>query len=429
MLDWINVFLTNHTDLIGLVVFIIMFLDCLALLGLAIPGNTLFVVTSIMAGGFNYPLWKVVFLGFLGALLGDIISYAIGYKLKRRIYTWNVVKNNTKWFDKADNYFQRYGALGLLFGRFVSPLRATLPLMTGVFHFSFFKFLLINCCSILIWCLCFAIPSWFTGAAISLSAGQQFWVGGMIVAVALILLVGVGFYGCAKERRWVALCMSLISAILFILLYLFLPYLDAFDQEFLDIATLIHTNTLDSIAHFVTELGGYKVQFIISAVLCFLLLLMKQIRPLVFFAFTMLGTAAIGWIIKEMVNRFRPLSNSDVMSTFSFPSGHASASFAFFISLGVLAGLGRAPKIRLFWLFIATVPAFLISISRIYLQVHWITDVLAGGLLAMAVSMGILAWVESRERMSPLPSRCWKILIPTIFIVLVGSTLVLTLKG
>lgn len=429
MLNGFDIFLANHKEMIGLVVFTIMFLDCIALLGLAIPGNTLFVVCSIVAGGYNYPLWKVVLLGFFGALLGDVLSYAVGYKLKRKIYGWQVVRDHEKWFIMADDYFQRYGAIGLLFGRFISPLRATLPLMTGVFHFSFFKFLFINCCSILIWCLSFAVPSWFAGAAISLSVGQQFWIGSMVVVFAFGLLVAIGIYGCAKEKRWTALYMSLTSFILFILLYLFLPYFNAFDNGFLNIAKLIHSDTFDSVANFVTELGGYKVQFIISAVLCFLLLFMKQIRPLIFFAFTMLGTAALGWIIKETVDRMRPLSNTEIMHTFSFPSGHASASFAFFISLGILASLGRAPKVRLCCLSIAVLPAFLISISRIYLKVHWITDVLAGCLLAMGVSMGILAWVESRQKMAALPEKCWKILVPTIFIVLVGSAIALMLWG
>lgn len=429
MLEWFNIFLTNHKELIGLVVFTIMFLDCLALFGLAIPGNTLFVISAIMAGGYNYSLWQVILFGTLGALLGDIISYALGYKLKRRIYTWQFVKNNAKWATMAGDYFQRYGALGLLFGRFVSPLRATLSLMAGVFHFPVLKFFLVNLISILIWTSCFAIPSWLTGAAISLSVGQQFWIGGIIIAISLMILVGVGVYGCAKEKRWVAFYMSFTSALLFILLCLFLPYLKAFDDGFLNIAILMHSNVFEGVASFVTELGGYKVQFIISAVLCCLLLFMRQMRALIFFAFTMLGTAALGWIIKETVARLRPLSNSDVMNTFSFPSGHASASFAFFISLGILAGLGRAPKTRLFWLFFATLPAFFISISRIYLKVHWATDILAGCLLAMAVSTGVLAWIESRQRMPALPERCWKILIPTIIIVLLGSALVLTLKG
>lgn len=429
MLDWFNIFLTNHKELIGLIIFAFMFLDCIALLGLAIPGNTLFILSAVVAGGYNYPLWKVVLFGCLGSLLGDIISYAVGYKLKQRIYSWNTVSRHKKWFNMADNYFQRYGAVGLLFGRFISPLRATLPLMTGVFHFSFIKFLLINCCSILIWCLSFAVPSWLTGAAISLSVGQQFWLELIAILIAFALLIGVGIYGTSKGKRWTTLYMALISFILFMLLYLFLPYFSALDNGFLEIAQLIHSDTFDSFAHFVTELGGYKVQFIISAVLCFLLLFMRQIRPLVFFAFTMLGTAALGWIIKETVCRLRPLANSDVMNTFSFPSGHASASFAFFISLGILAGLGRAPKVRLSWLLIFVLPAFLISISRIYLQVHWITDVLAGGLLAMGVSMSVLTWVESRTKMPSLPDRCWKILTPTIFIVLVGGAVILTLHG
>src|SRR5690606_41175008 len=70
------------------------------------------------------------------------------------------------------------------------------------------------------------------------------------------------------------------------------------------------------------------------------------------------------------------------LSSFSFPSGHSSAAFAFFLTLGVLAGREQPPRMRLTWLLLACLPATAIALSRVYLGVHWPSDVLAGAMLA-----------------------------------------------
>lgn len=419
MLDWLNVFLQNHQELIGLAIFLIIFVDCIALLGLAVPGNTILVIASAVAGGYNYPLWKVILLGTIGGWLGDMISYVIGYKLKTKIYQLNIIKKNPQWLHTADDYFKRYGIVGLLIGRFISPLRSTMSMMVGIFHFPIITFLIVTFIASAIWTTAFVVPSWLTGAAFALPVDEEFWMILGVVAAILAIFTAIGVYGCAKHKRWTTGYMSLASFLLFLMLYLFLPHLAHLDQGVIAITEAIQDKSLDNLAHFITELGGYKVQFVISAVLCFLLLFMRQIKPLLFFAFTMLGTAVLGWILKESIERVRPFGMSDALQTFSFPSGHTSASFAFFVSLGVLAGLGRPAKQRLMWLFIALLPAFCIGLSRVYLDVHWFTDVIAGALLAIGISMFVLTWVELREKMQPLPSKCWKILLPITFVVLV----------
>lgn len=424
MLDWLNAFLQHHQSLIGLVIFLIVFFDCIALLGLAIPGNTMVVIASAVAGSYNYPLWKVIILGILGGWLGDIISYGIGYKLKKRVYQLSFVKKNPKWINSADNYLKHYGIMGLVLGRFVSPLRSNMSMMVGIFHYPVVTFLIVTLMASSLWTITFVVPSWLTGVAFSFPVDEQFWMTLIYVVAILAIFIAISVYGCLKQKRWVTAYMSLASFVLLLLLYLFLPNLNTLDQGVLAIVQTIQEKPLEKVAHFITELGGYKVQFVISAVLCFLLLFMKQIKPLCFFAFTMLATATIGWILKESIARVRPFGMSDVVQTFSFPSGHTSASFAFFVSIGVLAGLGRPPKQRLMWLSIAFLPAFLIGLSRIYLNMHWLTDVIAGALLAVGISMFVLTWVEFHKKMQPLPMKCWKILLPITLIVLICGAVI-----
>jgi undecaprenyl-diphosphatase len=96
------------------------------------------------------------------------------------------------------------------------------------------------------------------------------------------------------------------------------------------------------------------------------------------------------------------------------PSGHSSASFAFFMALAVLAGRGQPVRMRLTWLLVAGIPALAIASSRIYLGVHWPTDVLAGAMLGFCMCAFSLALVQYKTPLGALPVRVWWLVLPAL---------------
>lgn len=94
------------------------------------------------------------------------------------------------------------------------------------------------------------------------------------------------------------------------------------------------------------------------------------------------------------------------------PSGHSSASFAFFPVLAVLAGRGQPPRMRLTWVMLGCLPALAIALSRVYLGAHWPTDILAGALLACCVCALSLTLVQHRQPLQALPLRVWWLVLP-----------------
>jgi undecaprenyl-diphosphatase len=100
------------------------------------------------------------------------------------------------------------------------------------------------------------------------------------------------------------------------------------------------------------------------------------------------------------------------LHSFSLPSGHSSAAFAFFLVLGVLAGRDQPTRLRLAWLLLASLPAMAIALSRVYLGVHWPSDIIAGALLAgglCALSLSLTQW---RMRLPALPAKVWWLILP-----------------
>ena len=90
--------------------------------------------------------------------------------------------------------------------------------------------------------------------------------------------------------------------------------------------------------------------------------------------------------IKQIFARPRPPAGHLVLGTYAFPSGHATASTA--VSCTIAYVYWREGFIsRRFGICLATIPPFLIGVSRVYLDVHWMTDVLGGWSLGLLIAV------------------------------------------
>ena len=174
--------------------------------------------------------------------------------------------------------------------------------------------------------------------------------------------------------------------------------INRFDRDLLlmfrmpaDASLAIGPRWLGESARDVTALGGFTVLALISVFAVILLVLMRRRLQAAVFGLTVAGAQAVSALLKLAVARPRPVlvSHFDIVYSSSFPSGHAMMSPVVYLTLAVIvaAGLERAP-VRLTIMISATVLVVAIGISRVYLGVHWPTDVLAGWALGTAIATG-----------------------------------------
>jgi undecaprenyl-diphosphatase len=160
---------------------------------------------------------------------------------------------------------------------------------------------------------------------------------------------------------------------------------------------------LEHVFRDLTALGGYTV-ITLAAILAFgYLLMLGQRLSATLLVLSLAGATIVNNLLKFGFDRPRPdfIAHLVEVQSASFPSGHAMLSAIAYLSFGaLLAGTQRSRRMKAYVLSIAVLVTALIGISRVYLGVHWPSDVLAGWCLGAAWAIGfwlLARWLEYRR--------------------------------
>lgn len=155
------------------VVLLIAFLESMAIVGVLMPGWLMLLGVGALVGSGVLSFYNMAFAMFLGAVIGEGLSYYLGYHFKDKIRHWRWIENHQKAMARADRFIQNYGVLSLIIGRFIGPLRAILPLMAAISGMRQRVFWLVNVGSGIFWAPVYLIPGVLVGASLSLPKGTQ----------------------------------------------------------------------------------------------------------------------------------------------------------------------------------------------------------------------------------------------------------------
>lgn len=180
------------------------------------------------------------------------------------------------------------------------------------------------------------------------------------------------------------------------------------DQTAQNIVSTINTGILQSIMGLITEAGSVTWLTIGAAVITVYLLFFSSFSRwnAVYFAINMIGISIITTIFKNFFSRQRPEVLAAYDGTgYSFPSGHATGAVTFY---GFLAYLIIRSTLAAVWKWVLgtllTLAALLVAVSRMFLDVHYFTDVLAGisvglfWLLICIIALELTLWNKYRRQ-------------------------------
>ena len=159
----------------------------------------------------------------------------------------------------------------------------------------------------------------------------------------------------------------------------------------------------------VTALGSVAALAIFTITMAGYLYFKKQAWVALFVVLAIVSGTAVSTLMKSGFDRPRPelVSHKTQIYTKSFPSGHSAMSSLVFLTLGaVMARAERDRKTKVFLIAVPVVLSLLIGVSRVYMGVHWPTDVLAGWLFGMtwaAASWLVFRYMQRRHRLRVYP--------------------------
>lgn len=443
ILQWLN----THPELSWLLTFVISAAESVAIIGTIVPGSIMMTAVGVLAGSGVIPLWPTIIWAILGAIVGDGISYWIGYYFRDRLPNVWPFKAYPGILDKGEIFFKKYGSMSVFIGRFVGPVRALVPLVAGMLGMKPWKFTIANVTSAIGWAPAYMLPGILLGAAsLELPADIAVHIILVLFLLCLFALLCLWFIykllalATARIERtqnalWLKLQQSslfkpitfllksadpnakhgqlnlaiylLMTAFFFIALILYVKIVHAdtiwINQVFFHLFRGIRVQYVDNMMLDITLLAQKEVILPVILTVFFWLLLIKRKRPayhVLVFGILIAGSV---FIIKNVFRLPRPWGILHSPETYSMPSGHTLLAVGVYLGLAFFARLSIKKQYR----FLLLIPLFLlvllISISRLYLGAHWFTDVLASWLLGSAILIFITLSYR-REAEKPVPA-------------------------
>lgn len=166
-------FITQSVMYSLIAVALVAFLESLALVGLILPGTVMMAGLGALIGSGEVNFWQAWMAGIIGCLLGDWISFWLGWRFKKPLHRWSFMKKNKALLDKTEHALHQHSMFTILVGRFVGPTRPLVPMVAGMLDLPPYKFALPNIIGCIAWPPVYFFPGILAGVAIDIPASAN----------------------------------------------------------------------------------------------------------------------------------------------------------------------------------------------------------------------------------------------------------------
>lgn len=181
--------ISENAAIAGPVIGLFAFAESLVLIGMFVPAIALMIAVGGLIGSGVLDPAPVLFWAILGSVAGDWISYALGRRIGPRVYHRWPLKGHRTAVARARLFFRRYGFVSVFLGRFLGPVRATVPLVAGVMQMDGRAFQIANITSAVVWVPALLAPGYWAGSLGSLGLISMEMLMGLGVALIVLPLV------------------------------------------------------------------------------------------------------------------------------------------------------------------------------------------------------------------------------------------------
>ncbi len=399
--------------------------ESLAIVGLIVPGVAIMfgIGALISAGAIEF--WPAFSWAAAGAVVGDVSSFLLGFHFRDRITNLWPFNRYQDSLEQGQAFFAKYGGKSVAFGRFFGPVRAVVPLIAGTMGMQPWRFILASTLSSLVWAPAYLAPGMVFGASLEMASQVAFRLVMLIILLAILIwlviwLVRLTFRICQPHAsswlqyflNWSRLHpaftdiaealadpkhpeskgLAILATLLVFAVGLTTLLLSALlggsslavvDHTVLNTLKGLHTPWASQLMLFSTHLADKRVIFVLIIVVSIFLAIQRHWRTLMYWlsavAFALLASVALKYGLQIP----RPPNQVPHLSPYSFPSGHTLKAVVLFGFLAVIIARSMREKWRWLPYSLAGLMIILVAMSRLYLGVHWLSDVLGSITLGM----------------------------------------------
>lgn len=431
----------EHFHTIGYwIAFFSALLETTAGVGLIFPGSTIILFMGALSARGYFDLGDLLWFAIIGAILGDQINYYIGKKYGRKILKKGLWFLKPSHFEKGKKFFDVYGPKSVFIGRFIPGVKEIAPLIAGMFGMKKATFLAWDILGGIGWGLAWTLPGYVLSQSLDFA---KIWLtrAGFFLAILAVVFVifylikiflvkkGKQFFSffasiwnsikqplidnpdvqkIAKRhqiffrfienrlstKKFTGLPLTLLFLALLYTLSLFGGIMEdvinsdvivSVDIRVAHLLQIFRSAELIKIFLWITLLGKWQIVSIFTLATVLILWLTKKRAYIIPLFVSILGSELLTFIGKYIFHRPRPDAPMYPETSFSFPSGHATIAVAFygFLTYLLIRNAKEWSK-KINALFAGFVLIVLIGFSRLYLGVHYVSDVW-GGYLAGAI--------------------------------------------
>ncbi len=412
------------------------FLETGAFVGLVLPGESVVILGGAVAGQGATSVVVTIAVVWACAFAGDSASFVLGRRLGKAFILRHgpKLRITEERFEKVESYFSRYGGRTILVGRFIGLVRALAPFTAGSSGMGYRNFFPYSLLGTGLWSATFSLLGYFASKhlnAAANAAGKSTLYFGLAVALIVGLVMAVRYLREAENRahlearlqrsgwgrsllawgrrlrphaRFVLarvtpgdLGLELTALLSAVAVGAFVVIAQAtslqpttgalaMDRWAFDALDAVRSGWLDELAKVVTGLGSTWATVAVGVVGSAMLAARRRWAEMaVLFAGLVVVTIASD-SVKAAVDRQRPPDPLVNAALSSYPSGHAAHAIVYPYLAFLVAFRGRLQSNCRRWVIGAGIAvALLIGISRVYLRVHYASDVFGGWALGVAV--------------------------------------------
>lgn len=419
-----------------LLVGVFAFAETGAFVGLVVPGETVMTLGGAVAGQGAIDVYLLIAIAWFCAWAGDTTSFFLGRRLGREFVLTHGPRFGISHerFEKVEDYFSRHGGKTIFIGRFISLIRAFAPFIAGSSGMRYRAFVPYSVLGTGLWATAHILVGYLFSRSIE-AAADYAAKGALLLGTLIVLVVGTvwltRFFRVPENRvkavrwmeehawtRWLlelgrryrpqlrflwdrvtpggtfgleftSLMATLAVALFVLIAYTVLvegdPGPTPGDETAFEVVDHLHSGVLLAIAKVVTFLGSGVWTWSLTVV-CAALLAARRRWAEVAVLLAGMTISSVGFHeLKDATDRPRPADPLVDTHGSSFPSGHATHSvlyvwLAVTIVLRLRPGMAQASAVVAAG-FALTI---LIGLSRVYLNVHYLSDVSAGWALGAA---------------------------------------------